>query len=54
VSGYTVATLKCTAPVGEHTSVFLMVDNLFNRRYQVLSGYVMPGTNASGGIELRF
>jgi outer membrane cobalamin receptor len=54
VGGYTVANLKCTAPVGEHTGVFLMVDNLFNRRYQVLSGYVMPGINASGGIELRF
>jgi outer membrane cobalamin receptor len=54
VGAYTVATFKCTAPIGEHISVFVMVDNLFNRRYEVLSGYVMPGTNAAGGIDLKF
>jgi outer membrane cobalamin receptor len=54
VGAYTVATFKCTAPVGKHTSLFVMVDNLFNRRYEVLSGYVMPGTNAAGGIDLKF
>jgi len=54
VGPYTVATLKCTAPVGEHMSFFVLVDNLFNRRYEVLSGYVMPGTNAAGGIDLKF
>jgi iron complex outermembrane receptor protein len=54
VGGYTVATFKCTAPMGKHTSVFVMVDNLFNRRYEVLSGYIMPGTNAAAGIDLKF
>ena len=54
VGPYTLATFKCTAPVGEHMSFFVLVDNLFNRRYEVLSGYVMPGTNAAGGIDLKF
>ena len=54
VSPYTLANFKCTAPVGKHTSLFVMVDNLFNRRYEVLSGYRMPGTNAAGGIDLKF
>ena len=54
VGPYTVATFKCTAPVGERMSLFVLVDNLFNRRYEVLSGYVMPGTNAAGGIDLKF
>jgi outer membrane cobalamin receptor len=54
VSPYTVATFKCTAPVGERMSLFVLVDNLFNRRYEVLSGYVMPGTNAAAGIDLKF
>jgi outer membrane receptor protein involved in Fe transport len=31
-----------------------MVDNLFNRRYEVLAGYRMPGTNAAAGIDLKF
>jgi iron complex outermembrane receptor protein len=54
VSPYTLANFKCTAPVGKHTSLFVTVDNLFNRRYEVLSGYRMPGTNAAGGIDLKF
>ena len=54
VSPYTVATFKCTVPIGEHMSLIVLIDNLFNRRYEVLSGYVMPGTNAAGGIDLKF
>ena len=54
VSPYTLATLKCTIPAGERMSLFVLVDNLFNRRYEVLSGYVMPGTNAAGGVDLKF
>ncbi len=54
VSPYTVANVKCTAPIGKHTSLFVTVDNLFNRRYDVLAGYRMPGTNAAGGIDLKF
>ncbi len=54
VGVYTVMTLKCTAPVGEHTSVFVMVDNLLNRHYEVLAGYPLPGANAAGGFTLRF
>jgi outer membrane cobalamin receptor len=54
VGPYTLANFKCTAPVGEHTNLFVMVDNLFNRRYEVLAGYRMPGTNVTGGIDLKF
>ena len=54
VGQYTLANIKCTAPVGKHTSLFVMVDNLFNRRYEVLWGYRMPGTNGAGGIDLKF
>jgi outer membrane cobalamin receptor len=54
VGQYTVATIKCTLPAGKHTSLFVMVDNLFNRRYEVLAGYRMPGTNAAAGIDLMF
>ena len=54
VGQYTLANLKYTAPVGKHTSFFVTVDNLFNRRYEVLAGYRMPGSNAAGGIDLRF
>jgi iron complex outermembrane receptor protein len=51
---YTVATLKCTLPLGERYSVFALVDNLFDRRYEVIPGYPMPGINAMGGFDLHF
>jgi len=54
VGQYTLANVKCTAPVGKHVSLFVMVDNLFNRRYEVLWGYRMPGANAAAGIDLKF
>jgi len=54
LGGYTAATLKCTVPLGTHWSIFAMVDNLFNRQYQELAGYPMPGANASGGFNVRF
>jgi iron complex outermembrane receptor protein len=53
-SPYTLANIKFTVPIGEHANVFATVDNLLNRRYEVLSGYRMPGTNAAAGIELKF
>jgi len=51
---YTVMTLKCTAPLGRKVSAFITLDNLFNRRYQVVAGYPMPGINAIGGFNFRF
>ncbi len=54
VGQYTLANIRFTIPVKEHLSVFATVDNLFNRRYEVLAGYPMPGTNAAGGFDLSF
>jgi hypothetical protein len=30
------------------------VDNLLDRRYEVLPGYVMPRINAAGGMTIQF
>jgi iron complex outermembrane receptor protein len=54
LGGFTTATLKWTLPLHRHYSVFAMVDNLFNHRYQVVAGYPMPGVNAAGGFDLHF
>jgi len=51
---YTVMTLKCTALLGKKANAFITLDNLFNRRYQVVAGYPMPGINAIGGFNFRF
>ncbi len=54
MGGYHLATLKLTLPVRGRYSVFALVDNLFDKRYQVIDGYPMPGINAAGGITLSF
>jgi outer membrane cobalamin receptor len=54
LGGFTLVTLKWTLPVAKHYSVFATVDNLFNRHYQVVAGYPMPGVNAAGGFDLHF
>jgi iron complex outermembrane receptor protein len=54
LGGYGIATFKCTVPVGSRRSVFLLVDNILNKRYEVIPGYPMPGINAMGGLSLRF
>jgi outer membrane receptor protein involved in Fe transport len=54
LGGFTVASLKFTIPVQRNFSLFVLVDNLFNRRYEVVTGYPMPGVNALGGIDIHF
>lgn len=54
LGGYHIATLKLTAPVRARSSVFVVVDNLFDKRYQVVDGYPMPGVNAAAGFMLSF
>jgi outer membrane receptor protein involved in Fe transport len=40
--------------VQRNFSLFVLVDNLFNRRYEVVTGYPMAGVNALGGIDIHF
>jgi len=53
LSGYTVPTLKWMVPLNRKWTVFAAVDNLFDQNYQVVTGYPMPGVNASGGFTLQ-
>ena len=54
MNGYAVCSLRVSAPLGRRTSIFTLVDNLFDARYEVVPGYRMPGANASGGITVTF
>lgn len=51
---YTLGTLRIGVPLNRAASLFTMVDNLFNRRYEVVPGYPMPGINALGGFQVNF
>lgn len=54
LGGYTEASMKLSVPVTRNLNFFGTVDNLFNHRYQVLTGYPMPGINGAGGLVLHF
>ena len=54
LGGYTLVTLKCTVPVSRRQTLFVMLDNLLDHRYEVVPGYPMPGLNAAGGFSLEF
>jgi Outer membrane cobalamin receptor protein len=54
LGGYTEAGMKLSVPVMRNLNFFGTVDNLFNHRYQVLTGYPMPGINGAGGLVFHF
>jgi iron complex outermembrane receptor protein len=54
LAGYTTATLKLSVPFKRRYTASAMVDNLFNRRYEVMPGYPMPGVNGLVGFNLQF
>lgn len=54
LGGYHVASLKLTAPLRGNNSLFVLVDNVLDKRYQVVDGYPLPGVNAVGGFMLSF
>jgi len=54
LAGYVFGTAKISVPVSRNVDAFATVDNLLNRRYEVLPGYPMPGTNAAAGFALHF
>jgi iron complex outermembrane receptor protein len=54
LGAYTLATLRCSLPLGHGWTAHVTVDNFLHRRYEVLPGYPMPGVNALGGMSFQF
>ncbi len=54
LGGYPLLTLHGSWRASRRATVFALVDNLLNHRYEILPGYVMPGVNAAGGVTLHF
>ncbi len=53
LDGYTAPGLKLTVPAGTRWTLFALVDNFIDERYEVVTGYPMPGVNAAGGFSLQ-
>ena len=54
LGGYPLLTLQAGWKTGRRLSFFALVDNLLDRRYEVLPGYIMPRINAAGGFSFSF
>jgi vitamin B12 transporter len=54
LDGYALASFRAELPLGERLSIYGRIENAFNERYQVVSGYGTIGRAAFGGVRVRF
>ena len=54
LDGYTLATIRAAVPVGEHFELYGRVENLFDVKYETVSGYGTLGRNAHVGVRAKF
>ena len=54
LDGYTLATIRAAVPIGDHFEIYGRVENLFDVRYETVSGYGNYGRNAHVGARLSF
>ncbi len=53
LDGYVLAGLRAEMPIGERLAIYGRIDNLFNERYQTVSGYGTLGRAAYGGVRVK-
>ncbi len=54
LDGYTLATIRAAVPISEHFEFYGRVENLFDVRYETVSGYGTLGRNAHVGVRAKF
>jgi outer membrane receptor protein involved in Fe transport len=54
LGGYTLMTLQGSCRLTRNVSAYALIDNVLDRRYQILPGYPMPGVNGMGGLSWVF
>jgi vitamin B12 transporter len=54
LDGYVLAALRASIPIGETFELFGRVENLFDQRYAIVSGYGTYGRNAHIGARAKF
>jgi vitamin B12 transporter len=53
LDGYVLASIRAEMPIGQRLSVYGRVENLFDEKYQVVSGYGTYGSAAYGGVRVK-
>ncbi len=54
LDGYTLATLRASISLGERFELFGRIENLFDAKYETVSGYGTNGRNAHIGVRTKF
>lgn len=54
LDGYTLASVRAELPLGARFSLYGRLENAFNERYEVVSGYGTVGRAAYGGVRMKF
>lgn len=54
LEGYTLASIRASYPINSSIEVFGRVENLFDAKYQTVSGYGTYGRNAYAGVRTKF
>ncbi|MFM9852868.1 MAG: TonB-dependent receptor plug domain-containing protein [Sphingomonadaceae bacterium] len=54
LDGYTLVGLRAAVPIGETIELYGRVENLFDEKYETVSGYGTLGRNAHVGVRAKF
>ena len=54
LDGYTIAAIRAAVPVNDHLELYGRVENLFDVKYEAVSGYGTLGRNAHVGVRAKF
>ncbi len=54
LDGYTLATVRAAVPLGDHFEFYGRIENLFDVKYETVSGYGTLGRNAHVGVRAKF
>ncbi|MDB5716099.1 MAG: TonB-dependent receptor, partial [Sphingomonadales bacterium] len=52
LEGYTITSIRASVPIGDRFEVFGRIENLFDAKYEVVSGYGTFGRNAHVGVRV--
>ena len=54
VKRYYVVGLRVSQEINDEINIFIKIDNLLNKKYQIRRGYPLPGLSVTSGIKLKF
>ena len=54
LDGYTIAAIRAAVPINDHLELYGRIENMFDVKYETVSGYGTLGRNAHVGVRAKF